>query len=299
MVAAAVALLRPKHWIKNVIVFAPLIFAKGLFNTSLVVTSLRAFVAFCLTASAVYILNDIADAESDRAHPEKRNRPLASGAISRKAALAILALLVCATAFICAVMEIKFIVVITAYFLLNVAYSFRLKEVVLLDVFLIAGGFMLRVLGGAFAIGVQVSSWIVLCSMFISLFLGFAKRRGELVNVQGAESGAPRRVLLLYRVEFLDQMLTIAAAGAVIAYALYTVAPRTLATFGTENLIYTTIFVIYGVFRYLYLIHSGKQGENPTNALTSDVPILVNGLLWILACVYLIYTGGVLAWPFG
>ena len=298
MLAAAVALLRPKHWIKNVIVFAPLIFAKGLFNTSLLVTSLRAFVAFCLTASAVYILNDIADAESDRAHPEKRYRPLASGAISRPAALAILALLVCASAFICAVMEMKFIVVVIAYFLLNVAYSFRLKEVVLLDVFLIAGGFMLRVLGGAYAIGVQVSSWIVLCSMFISLFLGFAKRRGELVNVQGAESGAPRRVLLLYRVEFLDQMLTIAAAGAVIAYALYTVAPRTLATFGTENLIYTTIFVIYGVFRYLYLIHSGRQGENPTNALTSDIPILVNGLLWVLACVYLIYTGGVLAWPF-
>ena len=122
--------------------------------------------------------------------------------------------------------------------------------------------------------------------------MGFAKRRGELVNVEGADSGAPRRVLLLYRVDFLDQMLTISAAGAVIAYALYTVAPRTLATFGTENLIYTTIFVIYGVFRYLYLIHTGKRGENPTNVLTSDVPILVNGVLWVLACVYLIYLGG-------
>jgi 4-hydroxybenzoate polyprenyltransferase len=193
-------------------------------------------------------------------------------------------------------MQLKFIVVLVAYFLLNVAYSFRLKEVILLDVFLIAAGFMLRVLGGAYAINVQVSSWIVLCSMFISLFLGFAKRRGELVNVEGAESGAPRRVLLLYRVEFLDQMLTISAAGAVIAYALYTVAPRTLAMFGTENLIYTTIFVIYGVFRYLYLIHSGKHGENPTNALTSDVPIIVNGVLWVLACVYLIYLGGEVNW---
>ena len=116
------------------------------------------------------------------------------------------------------------------------------------------------------------------------------------MNVQGAESGAPRRVLLLYRVEFLDQMLTISAAGAVIAYALYTVAPRTLATFGTENLIYTTLFVIYGVFRYLYLIHSGRHGENPTNALTSDVPIIVNGILWVLACVYLIYQGGGTSW---
>jgi 4-hydroxybenzoate polyprenyltransferase len=296
MVPAAIALLRPKHWIKNVIVFAPLIFGKALFNPSLALTSLRAFVAFCVTASAVYILNDIADAESDRAHPEKKNRPLASGAITQGTALVILTLLLCADIFLCTGMQAKFIIVIAAYFLLNIAYSFRLKEVVLLDVFLIAAGFMLRVLGGAYAISVQVSSWIVLCSMFISLFLGFAKRRGELVNVKGAGSGAPRRVLLLYRVEFLDQMLTISAAGAVIAYALYTVAPRTQATFGTENLIYTTIFVIYGVFRYLYLIHSGKQGENPTNALTSDVPIIINGVLWVLACVYLIYLGGELTW---
>ena len=291
MVSAAVALLRPKHWIKNVVVFAPLIFSKGLFSPSQFLTSSMAFVAFCLTASAVYILNDIADVESDRAHPEKRNRPLASGAIGRGTALSIFALLLCAAAVLCAWMQAKFIIVIVAYFLLNVAYSFRLKEVILLDVFIIAGGFMLRVLGGAYAINVQVSSWIVLCSMFISLFLGFAKRRGELVNVQGAESGAPRRVLLLYRVEFLDQMLTISAAGAVIAYALYTVAPRTVEMFGTEKLIYTTIFVLYGVFRYLYLVHSGKQGENPTNALTSDVPIVVSGVLWVLACVYLIYIG--------
>jgi decaprenyl-phosphate phosphoribosyltransferase len=291
MVPAAVALLRPKHWIKNVVVFAPLIFAKGLFDPSQVLISLRAFVAFCLTASAVYILNDIADAESDRAHPEKKNRPIASGAISRATALTMFVLLLGGTAFLCGPMQRKFIAVIVAYFLLNVAYSFRLKEVLLLDVFVIAAGFMLRVLGGAYAINVQVSSWIVLCSMFISLFLGFAKRRGELVNVEGAESGAPRRVLMLYRVEFLDQMLTISAAGAVIAYALYTVAPRTLAMFGTENLIYTTMFVIYGVFRYLYLIHSGKRGENPTNALTSDIPIIVSGVLWVLTCVYLIYLG--------
>ncbi len=296
MVPAAVALLRPKHWIKNFIVFAPLIFSKGLFTPSQLLTSARVFVVFCITASAVYILNDIADAEADRAHPEKKHRPLASGAISRGSALAIFALLLCAGAFLSAGMQAKFIVVIVSYFILNLAYSFRLKEVVLLDVFIIAAGFMLRVLGGAYAISVQVSSWIVLCSMFISLFLGFAKRRGELVNVQGAESGAPRRVLLLYRVEFLDQMLTISAAGAVIAYALYTVAPRTLATFGTENLIYTTIFVIYGVFRYLYLIHSGSKGENPTDALTSDIPILVDGVLWVLACVYLIYIGGGVSW---
>ena len=289
MVSAAFALLRPKQWLKNAIVFAPLIFAKELFDVPNVLISIRAFCVYCLTASAVYILNDMADAEADRAHPEKRHRPLASWAITRTPALGLFALCAVAAGVLCAGMNTRFIVVIATYFLLNLAYSFRLKEVILIDVFVIAAGFMLRVLGGAYAIRVEVSSWIVLCSMFISLFLGFAKRRGELVNVAGAGSGAPRRVLLLYRVEFLDQMLTIAAAGAVISYALYTVAPRTLATFGTENLIYTTIFVIYGVFRYLYLIHASRQGENPTNALTSDVPILVTGLLWVGACVYLIY----------
>ena len=289
MFAAAVSLLRPKQWLKNAIVFAALIFAKELFDVPSVLESVRACIVFCLTASGVYILNDIADAEADRAHPEKKHRPLASGAITRGAALVLFGVIAAAVAFLCAGMNIRFIFVIAAYFLLNVAYSFRLKEVILVDVFVIAAGFMLRVLGGAYAINVEVSSWIVLCSMFISLFLGFAKRRGELINVAGAVSGAPRRVLLLYRVEFLDQMLTISAAGAVISYALYTVAPRTLATFGTENLIYTTIFVIYGVFRYLYLIHAARQGENPTNALTADVPILVTGFLWVGACVYLIY----------
>jgi len=289
MSSPALALLRPKQWLKNAIVFAPLIFAKELFHLPSVLTSLRAFLVFCLTASAVYIINDIADAESDRAHPEKKNRPIASGAISRGSALALLGGLAAAAVLLCAGMNLRFALVAASYFLLNVAYSFRLKEVILIDVFVIAAGFMLRVLGGAYAINVEVSSWIVLCSMFISLFLGFAKRRGELVNVAGAGSGAPRRVLLQYRVEFLDQMLTIAAAGAVISYALYTVAPRTLAMFGTENLIYTTIFVIYGVLRYLYLIHSAQQGENPTNALTADVPILVTGFLWVGACVYLIY----------
>lgn len=296
MLPPALAILRPKQWIKNVIVFAALIFAKQLFSPALAFASGRAFLAFCLTASAVYILNDIADVEADRAHPVKRNRPLASGALSRRSALIILFLLLALDVIICLQMPTLFSMVLVSYFLLNLAYSFKLKEVILLDVFLIAAGFMLRVLGGAYAIGAQVSSWIVLCSMFISLFLGFAKRRAELVHAGEAGPAVQRPVLMLYRVEFLDQMLTIAAAGAVISYALYTVAPRTMEMFGTEKLIYTTIFVIYGVFRYLYLIHFGRESENPTNALTSDVPIIVNGLLWVIACIYLIYVNPLVSW---
>lgn len=285
----AAALIRPKHWIKNLVLFAPLIFAKELFVPDQVLAAVRAFVAFCLTASAVYVINDIADADADRAHPVKRNRPIASGHMSVRAALAVLGVLVAIVAILCAGMRSRFVLLLVIYFALNLAYSFRLKNVMLLDVFVIAAGFMLRVLAGASAIGVQVSSWIVLCSMFISLFLGSAKRRGELVNFKGAGAEAPRMVLRLYSVEFLEQMLTIAAAGAVISYALYTVAPRTVEVFGTDNLIYTTVFVIYGVFRYLFLIHSGEKGENPTNALTTDGPIIVNGILWILTCIYFIY----------
>ncbi len=155
---------------------------------------------------------------------------------------------------------------------------------------------MLRVLGGAYAINVEVSTWIVLCSLFISLFLGFAKRRGELVQVQ--RSSQERKVLSLYKVDFIDQMLTIAAAGAVISYALYTVAPRTIEMFGTEKMIYTTVFVIYGVFRYLYIIHTSSANENPTNAVTSDYTILGTGILWILSCIVLIYSGQHSTWPF-
>jgi 4-hydroxybenzoate polyprenyltransferase len=296
MIAAALSIIRPKHWVKNLVVFAPLIFAKELFEPQQVITAARAFIAFCLTASCVYVINDIADVESDRAHPEKRNRPLASGAMTVKSAVGLLIVLLIGASLAAFGMRIRFVVFLGIYFVLNLAYSFKLKDMLLLDVFVIAAGFMLRVLGGAYAIGVLVSSWIVLCSMFISLFLGFAKRRGELVSVSrgqvtevGSSASKTRRVLKVYRVDFLDQMLTVAAAGAVIAYALYTVAPRTVEVFGTDKLIYTTVFVIYGVFRYLYLVHTSERSENPTNALTSDIPILLNGALWILSCVYLIY----------
>ncbi len=289
---AALRLIRPKQWIKNFIAFAPLIFAKQLFEIHQLLTAVGVFAAFCLTASSVYILNDIADIEADRAHPEKKNRPLASGALSTGTAIIVLAVLLIIDGFILSTLNYRFVLIAVAYFVLNIAYSFKLKEIVLLDVFIIAAGFMLRVLGGAYAIDVQVSSWIVLCSLFISLFLGFAKRRSELVQTSGLTGRSIRKVLRVYRVDFIDQMLTIAAAGAVISYALYTVAPRTLEVFGTDKMIYTTVFVIYGVFRYLYLIHTSPSIENPTNALISDPPILITGVLWIITCIGLIYSGG-------
>jgi len=285
------ALIRPKQWIKNFFIFAPLVFAKELFHLPSFLMTVKAFAAFCLTASAVYIINDIADVDADRLHPEKKKRPLAAGTLTQKDAVATMFVLVVLDALLMTGLHIHFNLFLAAYFVLNIAYTFGLKEVVLLDVFIIAAGFMFRVLGGAVAIDVQISSWIVLCSLFISLFLGFAKRRGELATAQEMGIVSERKVLQLYRVDFIDQMLTIAAAGAVISYALYTVAPRTMEVFGTDKMIYTTVFVLYGVFRYLYLIHTSPRIENPTNAVTSDPTILVTGLLWITTCIVLIYWG--------
>jgi 4-hydroxybenzoate polyprenyltransferase len=289
-----IALLRPKQWLKNFFVFAPLIFARELFHVDPLVESMKAFLAFCLTASAVYIINDMTDVEADRAHPVKRHRPLAAGTVSSAGAFAWLAAVLAVVVGVVLTLDWRFGIILAVYFLLNLAYSFKLKEVVLLDVFIVAAGFMLRVLGGAYAIGVKVSSWIVLCSLFISLFLGFAKRRGELVLAETEGEKSRRKVLLLYKVGFIDQLLTIASAGAVISYALYTVAPRTVEVFGTDRLIYTTVFVLYGVFRYLYLIHTTPTIENPTNAVTSDPTILITGTLWIITCIGVIYTGGTL-----
>ncbi len=284
---ACLTILRPRHWIKNLFVLAPAVFARELFHPESAILAFKAFAGFCLTASAVYIINDIRDVEADRAHAEKKNRPLASGKLTVTEALVTMTVVLLAAVLLVSRMDPRYVAMIAAYFVMNLAYSFKLKEVVLLDVFIIAAGFMLRVLAGAVAIQVAVSSWIVLCTLFIALFLGFAKRRGEIVSTAGNTS--ERKVLTLYRVEFLDQMLTIAAAGAVISYALYTVAPRTVEYFGTDKLIYTTVFVVYGIFRYLYLIHYSSSTENPTNTVTTDKTILTVVLLWIAACVFFIY----------
>lgn len=283
--------IRPKQWIKNLFVFAPLIFAKELFMLDPVLAAIEAFAAFCLVASAVYIVNDIADVEADRSHPRKKFRPLAARTVSVTEAWVLAGALLVVTGFIVQGMDLRFVTIIVVYFLMNLAYSFQLKNVVLLDVFIIAAGFMMRVIGGAVAIQVQTSTWLVLCTMFISLFLGFAKRRTELVQVADTATFTERRVLQRYRVGFLDQMLTIAAAGTIISYALYTVAPRTLEVFGTDKLIYTTVFVIYGVFRYLFLIHTTTATDKPADVVTSDPSILVTTVLWVLTCVSLIYFG--------
>ncbi len=286
---AVITILRPEQWVKNAFLFAPLIFSQHLFDGGYVLKATLGFGVFCLLSSLVYVINDWADVEADRLHPIKRERPLASGSMTRGAAAVLIAVL-----FVLAVagtlqFSRMFIVMAAVYFGLNVAYSFGLKQIILLDVFIIAAGFMLRVLAGAFAIDVQASPWLVLCTLFISVFLAVSKRRAEIMLNITQETEMARPVLRRYDLHYIDQMMTVAASGMAISYALYTVAPRTVEIFGTENLMFTTVFVLFGIFRYLHLTRVHKTDDNPTHLLLTDVPMVLNVIAWLGACVFIIY----------
>ncbi|CAN5599735.1 decaprenyl-phosphate phosphoribosyltransferase [soil metagenome] len=284
-----IKLARPKEWIKNFFVFAPLLFSGLLFNTSYLTKSLEAFIAFCFVASCVYIINDIIDVEADRAHKKKRFRPIASGDVTVRQAQIFFILLIILAAGILTLLPWKFAMIIGLYLLNNVLYSTRLKHMVLLDVFSISIGFMLRVIAGAYAIDVQVSSWMIITTIFISLFLAISKRRAEVSGSDATNMASQRKVLSDYSLGYVDQINTITAAGTILSYALYTGADKTITVFHTDKLIYTTPFVIFGIFRYLYLLHNKNLGENPAGIVTKDVPILVVCILWALVCAAIIY----------
>jgi 4-hydroxybenzoate polyprenyltransferase len=291
-------LFRPSQWVKNIFLFAALIFSKHFFEPAYFVAAAKGFLIFCLVSSVVYIINDIADREADGMHPIKRRRPLAAGTVSVRAALAVVGGILILLGWLLVQLPLLFSIVVLIYVLLNLGYSFGLKRVVLVDVFIIAAGFMLRVLAGVFAIEVVISPWLVLCTLFISVFLAISKRRGELLLVADAESSSVRPVLKFYDVVFLDQLMTIAASGVVISYALYTVAERTISIFGTENLIFTTVFVLFGVFRYLFLIRTHRTDDNPMHLLLTDIPMMVNIGAWFVFCVLVIYRHEITLWLF-
>jgi 4-hydroxybenzoate polyprenyltransferase len=280
-------LIRVKQWIKNFFLFAPLIFSHHLFQTDYLFTVIQAFIAFCFISSVVYIINDIADLEQDKNHPVKKNRPLPSGKISKSTAILISLIFFIGMVSLAYNLNTKFKIAIATYFIINILYSFKLKQIVLLDIFFIAFGFMIRIIAGGWVINVYISSWLILTTLFLSLFLAVTKRRSELAVIDNNSS--TRKVLEQYSINFADQMATIAAAGTVISYALYTVSERTKELFHTENLIFTTPFVVYGIFRYLYLVHKKNLGENPTYIVTSDLPMIINILLWILFSIGIIY----------
>ena len=282
-------LLRPTQWLKNVFIFAPLIFSKHLFEATYFWRATLAFVVFCLVSSIVYVIYDIADSEADKLHPIKRKRPLASGILRHSDAVIVIILLLAVVIALISSLSATFWYAIALYGCINIAYSFWLKQIVIVDVFIIAAGFMLRVLAGVFAIEVVISSWLVLCTLFVSVFLAISKRRGEMLLSAETDLYASRPVLKQYDVIFMDQMMTVAASGMAISYALYTVAERTVTIFGTENLLFTTVFVLFGIFRYIFLMRARKTDDNPMHLLLSDIPLIVNVLLWFLTCISIIY----------
>lgn len=280
-------LLRIPQWIKNFFVFVPLLFAKELFQQEHFFIVLLAFFAFCFTSSAVYIINDIFDIEEDKLHPAKKFRPIAAGRVSISSAIITAVLLVLITSSILTFLDFRFFLVVLGYTLMNIFYSIALKQIVIVDIITIASGFMLRVLGGAYVIEVSVSSWLILTTLFISLFLAIMKRRSELVL---EESGAvTRKVLSEYSVAFTEQMASISAAGVIICYALYSVSDRTVNYLKGESMVFTTIFVVFGIFRFMYLVYKKSKGENATEIMVSDPPMLINIVLYVLTSIYIVY----------
>ena len=284
-----IKLLRATQWLKNVFIFAPLIFSRHLFESYYFIKSIIAFICFCLASSVVYIINDIMDRETDRHHPIKRHRPIAAGRLKIGVAIGIAVILSFILVILIPVLPELFWYTLLVYVVANLLYTFWLKKIVLVDVFIVAGGFMLRVLAGVFAINVEISPWLILCTLFISVFLAFSKRRGELILSSSSENYLGRHVLKYYDVEFIDQIMVISASGMAISYALYTVAERTIHIFGTENLIFSTVFVLFGIFRYIWLVRQKKVDDNPMHILLSDYPSIVNILLWFITCVIIIY----------
>jgi 4-hydroxybenzoate polyprenyltransferase len=287
--SALLRCLRPKQWVKNLILFAGILFTLDRghpLGDWLRVGS--GFLLFCFLSSAVYIFNDIADRETDRLHPRKRIRPIAAGDVAPGDAAIIGAILALGSIVASFSINTLFGGAATAYFLLTLAYSLWLKHVVIMDVLTLSGGFVLRAVAGAVAISVEISSWLLVCTTLLALFLGLAKRRAELTTLQG-DAGKHRRILDEYTPELLDQMITIVTSATLMAYALYTFNSPTAR--GHHYLMATIPFVIYGIFRYLYLVHTRSVGGNPTNELFEDKPLLLTIALWGLASAIIIKLG--------
>lgn len=281
--------LRPEQWTKNLVVFGALVFSRNFTNLPMIETSVLLFALFCLVSSSVYLFNDVIDYEKDRLHPRKSKRPIASGALSRKTAV-VVAIILVAVAFLIAALTMNqsTLLVIAAYALLNVLYTLLLKNIVILDVMTIAAGFVLRAVGGGTAIDVPISSWLVICTFLLALFLGFGKRRHELASLDKTAT-EHRRSLEHYSIYFLDQMISVVTASVVVAYTFYTLSPEVEEKLGVQNLVISVPFVLYGIFRYLYLIHKKEEGGSPSRLLLTDLPMLIDVLLW-LATVLILMT---------
>ena len=280
--------MRPHQWVKNLFVLLPLVFARVLDQPNLVAMGLLAFGAFCAVSSCIYLINDLKDREKDRLHPVKKKRPLAARTLAPSTALAAAVVLALAAAGTAIVLDLDFLLILVVYLLLNLTYTFWLKRIVIFDVMAISAGYLLRVLAGAVAVDVVVSQWLLLCTGSLALFLAFSKRRHELALLEGAS--ASRDVLSHYGATFLDQMINVVTASTLITYVFYTRDTQTIEKLGTDKLWLTIPFVLFGIFRYLYLLYQVESDRGPTEALLFDRQFVANLALWaasVLAVLYL------------
>ncbi len=289
MLRALIQSLRPHQWTKNLVVFAAVGLSKHLFEAEPVLRALGAFAVFCGLSSTVYLFNDVADVERDRLHPSKRLRPIASGRLAVRTAVLWALLIGGGSLLASAAVGSTFLTCAAIYLALNLAYSFRLKEVVIVDVLSVSLGFVLRAVAGAAAIPVQISDWALICTILLALFLTLCKRRHELVSLSDG-AAEHRKILAEYSPYLLDQMIAVVTASCVTAYAFYTTAPETHEKFQTNRLTWTIPFVLYGIFRYLYLVHQKEQGGSPSDLLLTDRPLLLAVGLWAITVVAIVYT---------
>ena len=286
---SVIKLLRPHQYIKNGFVLLGPLFAHQ-WSTQTLTEAALAFFSFCCMASAVYILNDIMDIDADREHPIKRNRPLPSGEVSLSLAKLLLLGMVTGSILLSLAVSLWVTLFVSIYFVMNILYSWRLKHVVILDVFIISAGFMLRILSGTVGLGIAPSAWLLLCGLMVTLFLGFSKRRAELLMLENSDgsSNLTRKVLDDYSPAVLEQFISVTAACTVLSFGLYTMSPQTIALHGTEDLIYTLPFVIYGIFRYLFLLHNKAKGNDTAKDLLTDWPLLGTVLAWVVTTLWVL-----------
>ena len=277
---ALLLLLRPRQWIKNLLLFAGLIFSYSFTDAYLVYSSILAFISFCLLSSSAYIINDMLDVAEDRLHPLKKKRPIASGVVTPKLAASTSIALLVISLLMAWQINLLFFLSSLFYYLLTVSYSIWLKHLVIIDVFAIAFGFLIRALAGALAIEVSISPWFLICTLLLSLFLALTKRRQESISL--AENGTNhRKVLEHYPLPFIEQLISIVTASTIIAYSLYTFTDN----HESQLFMITIPFVVYGIFRYLYLVYKQDLGESPEEVLLKDKPMIINILLWVLISI--------------
>lgn len=287
-IASLLNAFRVYQWPKNLVVFGALVFAQELNEPAQVLRSIAAFLVFCAASSAVYILNDIADVEKDRQHPEKKDRPIASGAIGIPAAIAVMLALLGGSLAAAFLLRPLFVLTVLVYLFINLSYTFVLKKIMLIDVMAIALGFVVRGIAGAVVLDVVFSNWLVVCTLFLALFLALGKRRRE-IGLLEAEAIRHREVLGHYTVPYLDALMLILAGTTLLTYTIYTCSPEVVERTGTDKLYVTLPFVVYGLFRYLYLVHHKSGGGDPSRTLVKDVPLLATVMLWGVTNVAILY----------